>query len=610
MSNIIYNETSREQKKIDTTPKMLMTIIRGKFNKAGIIKKASQVSKALQEKSPNNKIEIALRFPEQWRRGKFEQAGVVPWLFTPDEYNDNVVSEPDFYDAFAIFIMQGAPQAGRFGEGNNCFYHCLKQVLPPEHLPWNTPECLRRLLQLKPDDGVHIKHLPIVEEHLKRYTIGVTGDWTYISKKKSVKYANNVIRLKLINGHYEVDRTDRLIIRGITSKPRKPIIYEHIPESRDKTCYDGNKRFVLSDEKFGFINKVKNKSEYILVPKKENLSLEDTYKEFITEADELIKETDGLINLYKTKRHPLAALKLFDIFTLHINVDPIKADEAQFIMNASHGHLYFRKDNYKGTVYYLDYVSHYAAIMASPDTRFPIKRGEFRCYTQEEFEKFKPEQYAIYHCYIEKDKKHEKLFRWNELHYYTGIDIIRAKGLGMKMEIIDDDQANILIYKREHLISGDQLFGRFVNFVFGLKYNKIKGAKEILTSLWGALCQTNIVPLTIEFDSKFKLHEGNQIISACPIDDNKFSIEIVKSGNLFDNNYARIKPFILAYGRDKLSRAIEPHQEYLVRSHTDSMYLTKSISTKRMTELGELDYKGVCDNYSSETKIKDLQFRL
>lgn len=50
--------------------------------------------------------------------------------------------------------------------------------------------------------------------------------------------------------------------------------------------------------------------------------------------------------------------------------------------------------------------------------------------------------------------------------------------------MIQDGRANHLSYAREKCVLGSQLFGRFVDLLFGLKKRGIVGAKEILTASW------------------------------------------------------------------------------------------------------------------------------
>jgi hypothetical protein len=71
----------------------------------------------------------------------------------------------------------------------------------------------------------------------------------------------------------------------------------------------------------------------------------------------------------------------------------------------------------------------------------------------------------------------------------------------------------------------------------------------------------------------------------------------------FRTNYARIKPFVLAYGRSKMYFRFKKYEDLIVRSHTDSIYLTSKpndlpdVSNK----LGSLKHE-----YSGDIKISSL----
>ena len=80
--------------------------------------------------------------------------------------------------------------------------------------------------------------------------------------------------------------------------------------------------------------------------------------------------------------------------------------------------------------------------------------------SKEEFDKSEYYTYGIYRIKIEKsdDENINRLFRFNNLNYYTHINITDAKKFGLKISIIEDDQANSLIYSRDKCLRADQIF--------------------------------------------------------------------------------------------------------------------------------------------------------
>ncbi len=122
---------------------------------------------------------------------------------------------------------------------------------------------------------------------------------------------------------------------------------------------------------------------------------------------------------------------------------------------------------------------------------FPIKRG-----TSQQL-KILPDKVAIgfYRCEIEKTKDGLKFCRYNPLNTYTHIDLQIAKELNLKVELIQDNQPNAFTYTREQCVTGTQYFGATVDLLFKLKEKGNATAKKILTSLWGALCEKNMIKI-------------------------------------------------------------------------------------------------------------------
>ena len=72
-------------------------------------------------------------------------------------------------------------------------------------------------------------------------------------------------------------------------------------------------------------------------------------------------------------------------------------------------------------------------------------------------------------------------------------------------------------------------------------------------------------------------------------------------------DYARLGPFLLAYGRKKLLETISPFIENIKWAHTDGFILNKKVDIKTGNNLGELKYEG----YSKEciiTAFNNIKF--
>ena len=75
----------------------------------------------------------------------------------------------------------------------------------------------------------------------------------------------------------------------------------------------------------------------------------------------------------------------------------------------------------------------------------------------------------------------------------TQTDFLCAKKLGFTMELIEDGQANALIYSSDKCMKAHdhQIFGDYVEKLFSLKKANVPKAKELLNMLWGSLSEKN-----------------------------------------------------------------------------------------------------------------------
>jgi hypothetical protein len=69
------------------------------------------------------------------------------------------------------------------------------------------------------------------------------------------------------------------------------------------------------------------------------------------------------------------------------------------------------------------------------------------------------------------------------------------------------------------------------------------------------------------------IFENKIITSFTPTGNGKFNFETVEQSCYYDSDYARIKPFMLSYGRMKIANIILTNLDKAVRCHTDGIFL-------------------------------------
>ena len=269
---------------------------------------------------------------------------------------------------------------------------------------------------------------------------------------------------------------------------------------------------------------------YIVIPRTEfNIPIEEEFDNLTAVNKALKQATKGYINLGQTGTIKKTSLYLFKRLSAHIpNPEHISQIEMTWIENSTLGAIIFSEE-YEGEAWKYDVKSMYPSIMCSK-LLVPMKKGEFQKFTLDEFNSLKFYPNGIYRTVVKAstDIKTNRLFRFNKLNYYTQISLSHAIALGLTIEIIIDDQPNCLLYSRDKCLRCDEIFSKFVAYMFDLKDKKVPMSKLILNMLWGALTESDLKKVTID----------NTLVEEFIIDDNMTIVQIQPS---FLNNSTFIK---------------------------------------------------------------------
>ena len=586
-----------------------------KFTREKVRRLAQKFSNEKYDKDFYGKVYINLYYKEenQWRSGKGTDVGESVSLYSSDDYDGDIVEEPEYFTKFKIYLVYtGEPNGGDDDENNDCFYNCLVELIPNYREKLRDPESFKRMFQLKRKDKVPISLMSRIEDYLaliypkKNYKITVTGDHTYHSERVS----NQNLILELVDGHYSVSNLHSIQPLRMNCETEKILMIYSFDDEKgmvkmygvDKKRGEEPRNLKLEIKKFKALEKT---DAYLMIRKENNKTLKEAYESYIEEADKVLEITKGRINLYKA---PIVetCLKLFFDLNKTVETESILEDETKWIEGASHGAIMWG-EKYEGETHSYDFVSMYPSVLYDCQIMFAVKRGEFMTLTRKEFANLKYYKYGIYRAEI--TNKNEKLFRTGKKTYYTHYDLGRAKELGFDIELIQDDKPNFLYYERSKLLNGSKLFKEYIDILYELKSKGIATGKKLLNTLWGALGRKNEISL-IYFDDTKETIRNNSVITSitCLRTEDKqkagkYKVKFYKSGQRYATNYARIVPFLLARGRVKISKTIEPHLDLIKRVQTDGFLSTKKIEgIKTGTKMGELKYEGYCKN----TQIKGM----
>jgi len=551
----------------------------------------------------------SVKYADKWRSTKYIPVDTNLQLLL-DPYDDQLDHAPDRFGEFVVYVA-GMNNAGGAGEHNDCLYDCLKAMVDPLPAKIKTPEKLKKFCGLARNDKVPVSKIPMIETLLKDYNINVYGDATHISTGKHVMEIN----ILLNNGHFEnyVPDDKVKIVRGI-SKTEKPLLVFARVSNAIVKGYDGTK-FVEFNAK-EFYREVKLNPltfPYTVFPHPHGKTSKETFQlhwdTFRNEAERLKGLTDGKINLFKTgSRDALTALNYYYSTQHLITPDPIDQLEASYLEKAVCGSI-MKFRHYRGPGYKYDVRSFYPSILNSLQTRFPVKKGIFTQLTDDEFQSFIHLGNFNYGIYRVKVLSNHFLFRENPTGYYTHTDLSHAISLKLKLELVHDDEPNHLHYPEHHLVNGRKLFGEYIDTLYPLKKESGR-AKSILNTLWGALVQRNYYQMNFETttdDDNIEHSINNaEIVSMFPNEENKVKIQFVKYDRYFKTSYARIKPFLVAYGRRRICTGLQLDQriDSIQWVHTDGVIFStpQQFRDGVLSEgLGKLKYEGFC----SDCEIKN-----
>jgi hypothetical protein len=258
-------------------------------------------------------------------------------------------------------------------------------------------------------------------------------------------------------------------------------------------------------------------------------------------------------------------------------------------------------DNYEGQAYKYDVRSKYPSIMRRATMLFPVKRGTFHILDESDFNnQFHSTKtanglkYGIYRCQINRSNtKKDRLFRFNVHNYYTHFDLWNANKLGLEVEIIQDGQPNALIYTRDKLLTGSQLFGLFIDLVYPLKEAGVAAVKPFLKTLWGALCQRNLIKITkCVNDEPYEIQNTESLKTASPLGDGKYRIIFANKSKAFETPFARIGAFLTSKCREEMANLCLPFIDHITMMQTDGFVATKQLDIQTGPALGGLKFEG------------------
>jgi hypothetical protein len=167
-----------------------------------------------------------------------------------------------------------------------------------------------------------------------------------------------------------------------------------------------------------------------------------------------------------------------------------------------------------------------------------------------------------------------------------------------------DGEDNFLEYRRDDMIPSHILFGDFVKLLYDLKKlgGEYKYAKKFLINIWGALGQQNVIKVcTSKNKPPVEIRDDKVLVSMNRLNDDESMVSFYPRQNPFYSNYARLKPFLLSKGRQKILRTISSlrGEDDVIWGHTDGFTTRAEHKELKLgTNLGDLEYEGFIEHYT------------
>lgn len=563
-------------------------IVRGFIRRPRAVALADKISKDLYSKGFRGKIWCSILL-ERWEASK--KGGVLigqtPHVFSFDEYGEYELVDNDMKIRRIVinyFYKLQKPKTGGSlpdDEKNDCLYFAIKRSLNEKaryHMTRCTPEDLKEQLGLKRHDPIDIKHIPKVEK-IFNVRIFVSGDHSYNSKYQQ-SYNRAYIELK--DGHYTFKGYDK----ALDLRKRRELSVFKVNKPNLYTHFEGEIVTMMTAED----------TQPTEIPLKDWREKNDELKKQYNvvnlrrlqgSLDDYIFDFNNAVHIWRKKGYRIDQChRLVDIimrevaFTTNFEksyAEPIEFFEYPYFKAFIGGLMYAKAGEYVGAYQY-DVNSQYPSIMASRFFKFPTKQGVFKT------EKMKyitsKLQFGLYHVEIQNKTGKPCLFRFNNENLYTHWDIEMAVAQNLTITSTnteDPEVCNCYCFPASALVCGSQLFGPAIKKFYEFKQEGLPFSKQILSSLWGHLCEKN--KRTSYTDSDYNI--GSDIVhNIQPTNkDGVLKIQHLSEQKIFKTSYARLGPFLTSFARRQMFNTIKDHwnKGEIVRVHTDGFISTVEV---------------------------------
>ena len=296
------------------------------------------------------------------------------------------------------------------------------------------------------------------------------------------------------------------------------MVYKYVPSDRKYSVYYHEKKtgiyWYCTEGHSGSVRNLKNipypRFEFRVDGGSRNpKKLEQFYHDLGRWAKELNEVTyrhrkklglSGGFDYLYCKSHYVATMLFFNLLKDQKlpRCEAVTPDEMEWYTRCSRSGLIFMDSCVSGKTvsgcHGYDLKAHYQSLLAGMRLRVPVKQGKLK--TIDELpESTKDIRMGLYRVVITCDHPHiSRVFRFNPSHYYTSMDLhychrLRYSGFQMNMKLIQDGEANALLYRDEDVVLVKPYFQRWFNMMSKEIRSRCNNplVKHLFSSLHGCL---------------------------------------------------------------------------------------------------------------------------
>ena len=262
------------------------------------------------------------------------------------------------------------------------------------------------------------------------------------------------------------------------------------------------------------------------------------------------------------------------------NHEPITHEEHKWFSKCYNSGLQYCKEGTHQSYGY-DYSFFYLNILSTESFMIPSKAGK-ECHLKQLPSEYKEGFFRV--KIISSNPNVKKIFSFSKDHVYHSRSIYHIQQYKEKyditIELIQDDEPNAYLYDKNDLVSGNKIFRTIRNKMKGLKelFPKNKLIKYIASGLWGHLSRTKIITkkedelkdmdVGVDYDSQYT------IMDEYTNKKNETCYRLLCNSSAYKTNL-RLKPFLTAFGRNKIARVALKDIDNVLRIHTDGIVFSK-----------------------------------